>query len=44
LKALGHRLTNPGNAGAVQGVYVDTESGTLAGASDPRRDGHPIAF
>ncbi|MGH9896163.1 MAG: gamma-glutamyltransferase, partial [bacterium] len=44
LKALGHRLANPGNAGGVQGVYVDPENGTLAGASDPRRDGHPIAF
>jgi gamma-glutamyltranspeptidase/glutathione hydrolase len=44
LKSLGHVLGEPGNAGGVQGVYVDPESGALAGASDPRRDGHAIAF
>jgi gamma-glutamyltranspeptidase/glutathione hydrolase len=44
LKELGHRLSDPGNAGGVQGVFVDTESGALAGGSDPRRDGHPLAF
>jgi gamma-glutamyltranspeptidase/glutathione hydrolase len=44
LRSLGHHLTQPGNAGAVQGVYVDPETGTLAGGADPRRDGHAIAW
>jgi gamma-glutamyltranspeptidase len=44
LKALGHKLVPPGNAGAVQGVLVDSESGAVAGGSDPRRDGHAIAW
>jgi gamma-glutamyltranspeptidase/glutathione hydrolase len=44
LKALGHRLAAPGNPGAVQGVFVDLESGAAAGGSDPRRDGHAIAW
>lgn len=44
LKALGHKLSEPGNAGAVQGVYIDPETGMLAGGSDPRRDGHPVAW
>ena len=44
LKALGHKLVNPGNAGAVQGVVVDIESGAAGGGSDPRRDGHAIAW
>lgn len=44
LAALGHHLVPPGNAGAVQGVYVDPENGTFAGGADPRRDGHAIAW
>jgi gamma-glutamyltranspeptidase / glutathione hydrolase len=44
LQALGHRLAAPGKAGAVQGVTVDPQSGALAGGSDPRRDGHAIAW
>jgi gamma-glutamyltranspeptidase/glutathione hydrolase len=44
LRSLGHRLSKPGNAGAVQGVYVHPETGTLAGGADPRRDGHAIAW
>ena len=44
LRSLGHQLSKPGNAGAVQGVYVDPETGTLAGGADPRRDGHAIAW
>jgi gamma-glutamyltranspeptidase/glutathione hydrolase len=44
LENRGHRLAAPGNAGGVQGVAVDPESGALMGASDPRRDGHAIAF
>jgi len=44
LQALGHKLVPPGNAGAVQGVLVDSESGAVAGGSDPRRDGHAIAW
>ncbi|HJZ76657.1 MAG TPA: gamma-glutamyltransferase [Vicinamibacterales bacterium] len=44
LRALGHQLAKPGNSGAVQGVYVHPETGTLSGGSDPRRDGHAIAW
>jgi gamma-glutamyltranspeptidase/glutathione hydrolase len=44
LKDLGHRLSPPGNLGGVQGVYIDPESSALIGGSDPRRDGHPIAW
>ena len=44
LSTMGHHLVPPGNAGAVQGVYVDPETGTFAGGADPRRDGHPIAW
>ncbi len=44
LGALGHTLVPPGNAGGVQGVYVDPETGTLAGGADPRRDGHALAW
>ena len=44
LRSLGHHLTKPGNAGAVQGVYVDPETGSLAGGADPRRDGHAISW
>ena len=44
LEALGHRLSPPGNLGGVQGVYIDPDSGVLIGGSDPRRDGHPIAW
>lgn len=44
LRALGHTFSDPGNAGAVQGVGVHPETGALCAGSDPRRDGHPIAF
>lgn len=44
LEARGHRLAPPGNAGGVQGVAFDPESGALMGGADPRRDGHAIAF
>jgi gamma-glutamyltranspeptidase/glutathione hydrolase len=44
LRALGHKFSDPGNAGAVQGVGVHPETGALCAGSDPRRDGHPIAF
>jgi len=40
----GHHLAPPGNAGGVQGVAADPESGALMGGSDPRRDGHAIAW
>ena len=40
----GHYLAEPGNLGGVQGVYRDAETGALAGGSDPRRDGHAIAW
>ena len=40
----GHNLVQPGNLGGVQGVYRDAETGALAGGSDPRRDGHAIAW
>ena len=40
----GHYLVEPGNPGGVQGVYRDAETGALAGGSDPRRDGHAIAW
>lgn len=44
LVARGHRLSPPGNAGGVQAVAMDPESGALMGGSDPRRDGHAIAW
>ncbi len=44
LEGRGHRLAPPGNAGGVQGVAIDAESGALMGGSDPRRDGHAIAW
>lgn len=44
LRTLGHVFSEPGNAGAVQGVGVHPTAGTLCAGSDPRRDGHPIAF
>lgn len=44
LESLGHRLTGPGNAGGVQGVTIDPESGVFSGGSDPRRDGHAVAW
>ena len=44
LRALGHHLVPPGNAGGVQGVYIDPETGALAGGADPRRDGHAISW
>ena len=43
-EALRHRLAPPGNAGGVQAVGIDPESGALMGGSDPRRDGHAIAW
>ena len=44
LRGLGHILDPPGNAGGVQGVYRDPETGTLAGGADPRRDGHALTW
>ena len=44
LRSRGHQLSPPGNLGAVQGVYIDPSTGALAGGSDPRRDGHPVAW
>jgi gamma-glutamyltranspeptidase/glutathione hydrolase len=44
LERLGHKLSTPGNGGAVQGVYIDPETGAIAGGSDPRRDGHALAW
>lgn len=44
LRALGHHLSPPGNLGAVQGVYIDPQTGALVGGADPRRDGHPLAW
>lgn len=44
LEASGHALAPPGNPGGVQAVYIDPETGTLAAGSDPRRDGHAIAW
>ena len=44
LRTLGHTLTTPGNAGAVQGVYIHPETGAMSGGSDPRRDGHALAW
>ena len=44
LENRGHHLAEPGNPGGVQGVYRDAETGALAGGSDPRRDGHAIAW
>ncbi|MCG8466864.1 MAG: gamma-glutamyltransferase [Gemmatimonadetes bacterium] len=44
LAARGHHLEAPGNPGGVQGVYRDAETGAMAGGSDPRRDGHAIAW
>ena len=44
LEDRGHYLAEPGNPGGVQGVFRDAETGALAGGSDPRRDGHAIAW
>jgi gamma-glutamyltranspeptidase/glutathione hydrolase len=44
LETRGHYLAEPGNPGGVQAVYIDQETGALAGGSDPRRDGHAIAW
>lgn len=44
LQKLGHKLAVPGNGGAVQGVYIDAETGAMSGGSDPRRDGHALAW
>lgn len=44
LASRGHHLAAPGNPGGVQAVYIDQETGALAGGSDPRRDGHAIAW
>ena len=44
LRGLGHKLVPPGNAGGVQGVYRDPETGALAGGADPRRDGHALTW
>jgi gamma-glutamyltranspeptidase/glutathione hydrolase len=44
LEASGHALAPPGNPGGVQAVYIDPETGALAGGPDPRRDGHAIAW
>ena len=44
LRAMGHNLVKPGNAGGVQGVYVDPETGALAAGADPRRDGHALTW
>jgi gamma-glutamyltranspeptidase/glutathione hydrolase len=44
LRTMGHKLSPPGNLGSVQGVYIDPDSGALIGGSDPRRDGHPLAW
>jgi gamma-glutamyltranspeptidase/glutathione hydrolase len=44
LRAMGHNLVPPGNAGGVQGVYIDPETGSLAAGADPRRDGHALTW
>ena len=44
LRTRGHKFAEPGNAGAVQGVGVHPGTGALCAGSDPRRDGHPVAF
>ena len=44
LRAMGHNLVNPGNTGAVQGVYIDADTGALAAGADPRRDGHALTW
>ena len=40
----GHYLAEPGNLGGVQAVHRDAGTGALSGGSDPRRDGHAIAW
>jgi gamma-glutamyltranspeptidase/glutathione hydrolase len=44
LRAMGHHIVEPGNAGGVQGVYRDAETAALAGGADPRRDGHALTW
>ncbi len=44
LRGIGHNIVEPGNAGGVQGVYCDAETGSLAGGADPRRDGHALTW
>lgn len=45
LRARGHVLSDLANGGSsVQGVYVDPQSGGMAGGFDPRRDGAAIEW
>ncbi|MDR6756361.1 gamma-glutamyltranspeptidase [Mycoplana sp. BE70] len=45
LEALGHAVTGaPEPLGGGQVVVIDWESGTLTGASDPRKDGCALGF
>ncbi len=45
LQALGHNLVAPPKpVGGSQGIWIDWEQGTLAGGSDPRKDGGAIGY
>ncbi|WP_420440225.1 hypothetical protein [Candidatus Palauibacter sp.] len=37
-------MPEPGNLGGVHAVHRDAGTGALSGGSDPRRDGHAIAW
>jgi gamma-glutamyltranspeptidase/glutathione hydrolase len=45
LQRRGHQIEyGPPNAGSYQGILLDTATGNLLGASEPRRDGRAIGY
>lgn len=45
LESLGHALgRSTGSFGGYQGILIDTEHGTLHGATDPRKDGTALGY
>ena len=45
LRAKGHRVeTGSDGFGGYQGIWIDEESGTLLGGSEPRKDGYALGY
>lgn len=45
LQSLGHRLgVATGSYGGYQGILIDSQNGTLHGATDPRKDGAAVGY